>query len=101
MSYLNKYKLINECQSSFWHKHSCQTALVKLIDLWMNCIDHGDLVGTMSIDFRKAFDMVDLSHFIRKQSSYKLSTLSFSLFTSYLDAWLDAIRSDRGLSEFS
>ena len=70
MSYLNKYKLIHECQSGFRHKHSCQTALVKLIDQWMNCIDHGDLVGTMFIDFRKAFDMVDHALLISKLSSY-------------------------------
>ena len=30
MGYLNKYKLIHEFQSGFRHKHSCQTALVKL-----------------------------------------------------------------------
>ena len=38
LGYLNKYKLIHECQSGFRHKHSCQTALVKLIDQWMYCI---------------------------------------------------------------
>ena len=32
MSYLTKYKLIHEHQSGFRKKHSCQTALVKLID---------------------------------------------------------------------
>ena len=40
-------------------KHSYQSALVKLIEQWMACIDNGDIVGTLFIDFRKAFDMVD------------------------------------------
>lgn len=66
MGYLNKYKLIHECQSGFRQKHSCQTALVKLIDQWMACIDNGDIVGTLFIDFRKAFDMVDHSLLIKK-----------------------------------
>ena len=39
MNYLNKYKLIHESQSGFRQKHSCQTALVKLIDQWMACLD--------------------------------------------------------------
>ena len=53
MNYLTKYKLIHEHQSSFRKKHSCQTALVKLIDQWMSCIDKGDFVGTLFLDLRK------------------------------------------------
>ena len=53
MKYLNKYKLIHENQSSFRQKHSCQTALVKLIDHWMACLDKGDFVGALFIDFEK------------------------------------------------
>ena len=56
MSYLNKYCLIHETQSGFRQKHSCQTALVKLIDQWMACIGKGDIVGSI---FIKAFDLVD------------------------------------------
>ena len=40
MSYLNKYKLIHECQSGFRHKHSCQTALVKLYRPWRSSRDY-------------------------------------------------------------
>ena len=32
MAYLNKYKLLHKSQSGFRQKHSCQTALVKLVD---------------------------------------------------------------------
>ena len=42
MNYLNKYKPIHESQSGFRLKHSCLTALVKLIDQWMSCIDKGE-----------------------------------------------------------
>ena len=60
MNYLTKYKLIHEHQSEFRKKSiSCQTALVKLIDQWMSCIDKGDCVGTLILDLRKAFDAVD------------------------------------------
>ena len=39
MNYLNKYKLIHESQSGFRQKHSCQTALIELIDQWMSSHD--------------------------------------------------------------
>ena len=38
IGYLNKYNLIHEGQSGFRHKHSCQTAFVRLVDHWMRCI---------------------------------------------------------------
>ena len=39
MGFLNKHKLLLETQSGFRPKHSCQTALIRLIDTWMECID--------------------------------------------------------------
>ena len=44
--FLNKYNLIHENQSGFRPKHSCQTALIKLVDQWMTCIDKGNIMGT-------------------------------------------------------
>ena len=65
MAYLNKYKLLHKSQSGFPQKHSCQTALVKLVDDWAKCIDNGEMVGALFIDFRKAFDLVDHNILLR------------------------------------
>ena len=100
MGYLNKHKLIHECQSGFRQKHSCNTALVKLIDKWMASIDKGDLIGTLFIDFRKAFDMVDHSLLLKKQAHYRLSITSLNWFRSYLSTRVQSIKSDDGLSDF-
>ena len=98
MNYLNK--LIHENQSGFRQKHSCQTALVKLIDQWMHCIDKGDIVGSLFVDFRKAFDVVDHSILLKKLIHYKFSNKSMNWFVSYLSNRQQAVESGKGLSEF-
>ena len=101
MGFLNKHKLIHECQSGFRQKHSCNTALVKLIDQWMASIDKGDIIGSLFIDFRKAFDMVDHTLLIKKLAQYKVSNTSLDWFKSYLSSRVQSIKSDNGMSEFS
>ena len=100
MGYLNKHKLIHECQSGFRQKHRCNTALVKLIDKWMASIDKGDIIGTLFIDFRKAFDMVDHSLLMKKVAHYRLSIASLNWFRSYLSTRVQSIKSDDGFSDF-
>ena len=101
MAYMNKYNIIHESQSGFRQKHSCQTALIKLIDQWMADIDKGDTIGSMFIDFRKAFDLVD--HIILKQklAAYELNDTSLRWFTSYLESRKQSIQYDRGMTSFT
>ena len=101
MAYLNKYSLIHESQLGCRHKHSCQTALVKLVDQWMVCIDKGDIIGAMFTDFRKAFDLVDHKIPIQKLSTYKLRNSSLQWFISYLESRQQTIKYDKGLSHYS
>ena len=98
VAFLNKYKVIHANQSGFRQKHSCQTALVKLIDQWMACIDRGDIVGSVFLDFRKAFDLVDHSILIDKLSLYKCQGPDLSLISSYLQSRQQVVDSGKGLS---
>ena len=84
MGFLNKYNLIHENQSGFRPKHSCQPALIKLVDQWMTCIDNGDIVGALFIDFRKVFDLVDHSILLDKLSHYTFRDSTFKLFAAYI-----------------
>ena len=101
MGFLNKYQLINENQSGFRPKHSCQTALIKLIDQWMTCINKGDIVGTLFLDFRKAFDLVDHSILLKKLSTYKFNNSSQQLFASYLQDRQQVIDNGKGMTSTS
>ena len=101
MGYLNKYKLINESQSAFRPKHSCQTALIKLIDQWKVWIDKSDIVGTLFIDFRKAFEVIDHNILLRKLQIYKFSPNAIRWFQLYLKYRQQALVPDNGLSEYT
>ena len=57
--FLHQHKLLHKTQSGFRAQHSCETALVNIIDLWLNAIDSGKIVGVVLVDFKKAFDLVD------------------------------------------
>ena len=62
--------------------------------------DKGDLVGSLFIDFRKAFDVVDHSILMKKLALYKLSEASLNWFMSYLGERKQAVDNGQGLSEF-
>ena len=81
--YLSKYKLLHESQSGFRCKHSCHTALTNLTDRWLKYMDDGNLIGTVFLDLKKAFDMVDHKLLCKKLQYYKISTNSMKWFESY------------------
>ena len=67
---LNKYKLSHETQSGFRKHHSCQTALIKLINDWLSHIDKGNIVGAIFFDLKKASDVVDHEMLLQNLALY-------------------------------
>ena len=66
----------------------------------MSCIDKGDFVGTLFLDLRKAFDVVDHTILIEKLTAYKFSNLSFQWFKSFLNGQRQAVPRGKYRSEF-
>ena len=64
-------------------------------------IDKGDTIGSMFVDFRKAFDLVDYKTLIIKLADYRLSRSSLLRFISYLESRQQTIQYDRGMATFS
>ena len=46
-------------QSGFREHHSCQTALIKIIDDWLTAIDKNMFSGSLFLDLSKAFHLVN------------------------------------------
>ena len=78
---LYKYKLLHEAQSGFRKHHSCQTALVKLVNDWLSHIDKGNIVGAIFFDLKKAFDVDDHEILL---ALYGIRGTSLRWFESYL-----------------
>lgn len=82
--YLNSYKLLCESQSGFRKHHSCETALVHMIDKWLKAMNEGNYVGCVMLDFRKAFDIINIPILCKKLELYKCGSTALKWFESYL-----------------
>ena len=83
--YFENNQLFYHRQSGFRAKHSCQTALIRLLDDWISAIDNGEIVGTVFVDLSKAFDLVDHAILIEKLRLYKLDEATCTWLSSYLE----------------
>ena len=55
-----------------------------MIDLWLNAIDNGKMIGVVLVDFKKAFDLVDHQILINKLEIYGIKDQALSWFKTYL-----------------
>ncbi|MCG8113419.1 MAG: reverse transcriptase domain-containing protein [Candidatus Thiodiazotropha taylori] len=99
MSYLNEHDFLHPTQSGFRSAHSCETALVNMIDRWLQCLDNGQLVGVVLVDFKKAFDLVDHNILLQKLKLYNLSEKALNWFSSYLMSRTQRVSINNVLSE--
>ena len=82
--FLHQHTLLHKTQSGFRAKHSCETALTNMIDLWLNAIDNGQMVGVVLVDFKKAFDLVDHRILLNKLEIYGIKDEALLWFNTYL-----------------
>ena len=66
MGYLNAYDVLHQSQSEFRSGHSTETALMLMNERWLKAINDGNIIGTIMVYFRKAFDLVDHSLLVKK-----------------------------------
>ena len=67
---------LSQNMSAYRKGHSCQMALIKLIEDWRLAIDKGKLVGVISTLTRKTFDSLLPSLMVKKLQAYSFSDKS-------------------------
>ena len=82
--FLTQNELIYLPQSGFRALHSCETALLRLVDIWTKAIDDGQINGILLLDLRKAFDLVGHEILLKKLEAYKCNDTCLKWFESYM-----------------
>ena len=82
--YLQKHKLLSDCQSGFRPLHSTSSTLVNITNTLLQNTDNGLLTGLVFLDISKAFDTLDHELLLRKLSNYGFNQTSIQWFDPYL-----------------
>ena len=66
IKFLDKYNIHDQNQFGFRQGHSTHHALITLVDKTTKSVDNGDIVISVFIDLKKAFDTVDHKMLLKK-----------------------------------
>ena len=77
LSYLDSFDLIHRSQSGFRAGHSIETALLLMTERWLKALNEGNVVGSVMVDIRKTFDLVDHAFLLENSNVIKLATKFF------------------------
>ena len=83
--FFNKANILSKHQSGFRENHSCQTALIRLIDEWLKYVDMGKCIGSLFVDLKQSFDLVDHEILLHKLKLHHFSKRSLTLFNPTLE----------------
>ena len=74
LQYLTEHDLLHPSHHAFRQGHSTSTALIEMVDGWIEAIERGKMAGVCLLDMSAAFDLVNHSLLIRKLRAYGFSS---------------------------
>lgn len=85
INYVESNDIITKTQSAYRAKYSCETTMNYLIRDWMEAIDNGNVVLTVFLDLKRAFETVDRERLINKLENYGVLGKESRLFKNYMN----------------
>ena len=101
LKYMKKHAFLSPHQSAFRNNFSTQTSLHRVIDDWLEAIEHKSVTLVCCYDLKKCFDSIDHHILLNKLSMYGIKNIEYSWFKSYLTDRSQATFYQNSLSTFS
>ena len=76
--------MLSDFVSSYRKFHSCETSLLRMTEEWRSMRDDGKLVGKVSMDLSKAFDVIQHPLLLAKLKAYGFNKDCCALLRDYL-----------------
>lgn len=83
--YFEANKLLYHGQSGFRDKHSCETSLQYVCSNWKKEINAGNLVISVFIDLKRAFETIDREKLVEKLKVYGVNGVGLKWLSDYLE----------------
>ena len=84
VSHLESSKLLSESQQGFRKQRSCLTQLISHVDNVLECLNNGEEVDTIYLDYAKAFDKVDHNILLAKLRKYGIKGKVYNWIKEFL-----------------
>lgn len=97
--YIEDNHILEDEQSGFRKKYSCETALQNSIVDWRQALDNGLLVGVLYIDFTRAFETIHRPTLIKILKEIGIEGVVLDWFKSYLTNRKQKVKFNNILSE--
>ena len=92
--------ILSDFISSYRKFHSCETSLLRMTEEWRSMQDYGTLVGIVSMDLSKAFDIIQHPLLLAKLKAYGLDKDGCALFRHYLSNRQQSVKIGDTFSSF-
>ena len=99
VDYLESNDLLHPSHHGFRRKHNTSTALLQMVDVWLEALEDDEVSAVVMLDMSAAFDVVDHEILLGKLQLFGLDTSATTWFESYLTGRTQQVLIDGSLSD--
>ena len=99
VDYMETNNLLHPSHHGFRSKHNTSTALLQMMDVWLEAFDEDEITAVIMVDLSAAFDVVDHCILLDKLKAYGFEMKEVLWMQSYLTGRKQQVYVDGALSE--